>query len=107
MRARLSQFAQRRVRRGWLGHRSRLERVPRHFSRPSSMWLWVHLAPEYASLLPDDQGLALKSRGPKNYQSLGDRNGAGRPRAGGASPLTLSATGSVTARQKFQPDQMF
>ena len=71
MRARLSQHAYRRVRRGWLGHRSRLERVPRHVSCPSSMWLWVHLAPEYASLLPDEQGLALNQRGAKNYHPLG------------------------------------
>ena len=35
------------------------------------MWLWVHLAPEYASLLPDEQGLALNQRGAKNYHPLG------------------------------------
>jgi hypothetical protein len=51
--ARLSRHVRRRVCRGWLGYRrARMERVPCRGSSPTSLWLWVRLAPEYASLLP-------------------------------------------------------
>src|SRR5437667_7324317 len=53
MRAGLSRYVRRRVRRGWLGYRrAGMERVPCRGSPPTSLWLWVRLAPEYASLLP-------------------------------------------------------
>jgi hypothetical protein len=51
--ARLSRHVRRRVCRGWLGYRrAPMERVPCRGSSPTSLWLWVRLAPEYASLLP-------------------------------------------------------